>query len=699
MALFGSGRRRPSPVVGPADSSATDPRIERPWESPDPATMPAVRNLVACPRLGKATLQGVQVNDPGGYVTGAVYVHVHARQVPGTEGSTALHIEGTGTDTDTHVAPGGRHGGLRLGMRPGQIYTCSVDVTLDRRLAGALAPSRLSIAPGCVVDGATRWAYSSSNRAPNEPGRYRLHTTFRVPADATEAWVRLIGGMTAKAGSVAWDRFQLTPALQDVGYFDGDTPADRWYEYNWLGKPGASESVRTMRDPAKSWPELDKADPDPAAPGEILGEIEVRAERLLVGEAERLLGLLTSVATHRHQDLVQAATLLIDEARNRIDFLVGNDLGEPPAKVRNKSTARIAGLVETTGSPAVASLAGKRLIRNGSWEAAVSTLRIATQSQAEPMDNYRLAFALERLGRREEIGRLVRETADRQQRAPFDVRKAAAIDVNRFAPRYEVGAFLADHLDDIQERADRASDLFTGGLGEFPVFSYWGQGYDQAPPVVLACRRALERHNPAAQLHFLDDATLPYYAEFPDTLLKASRDQPALFSDALRVELLARYGGIWLDATCLTTAPLTESVQNLVGSGFFAFNYVESRISSWFMLAGRESRVVALLRAALLTWFEYGQQLVDYYLIHHIFEMLYRLDDRFAAEWDSGRRLSSRPPHELQLVMYDEADPVKLRELLASSFVHKLTHKLNRQYRAGHISPHSYLAAIVRGAG
>jgi hypothetical protein len=629
-------------------------------------------------------------------------VHVHARRVPGTEDADALLIEGTGTNTDTHLAPGGRHGGLRLGMRPGRSYTCSVDVTIDDRLTGNIAPSRLTIAPGCVVDGVTKWAYSSSLRAPNEPGTYRLSTTFRVPDDAAEAWVRLICGMGAAGGTVGWDRFQLTPTLIGIPYFDGDTPTDRWYEYSWSGNPNASESVRTMRDPAQSWPEAvnwiaGRDTPDPRVLAEILGEIEARAEQLLIDEATVISRFLDQARAGGHEDLSQAAALLIAESRKRAKTGSQPDSADA-AKIRRKFTTQIAALAEGEPSPAVASLAGRRLSEQNAWAAAVVPLRKAAEATRGPLDSYRLAYALQRSGQRSGIADLVRSAAKVDTDAPFDAVEAVAIEAKFFGPRREVGAFVAEHLAEIRARADATEKLFVGGLGELPIFTYWGQGYGAAPPIVRACRRALEHHNPAGQLHFIDDASLPYYAEFPDSLMHGTQDRRALFSDALRLELLARYGGIWVDATCLTTAPLGASVSELLAGDFFAFNYVESRISSWFMAARPHSRVITMLRAALYTWFDKRQDVVDYYLLHHLFEMLYRLDPGFTEAWDSGIRRSSRPPHELQVIMYDKADFAELDRILGSTFIHKLTHKLNRYHREGFISSDSYLAAVTRSS-
>ena len=77
---------------------------------------------------------------------------------------------------------------------------------------------------------------------------------------------------------------------------------------------------------------------------------------------------------------------------------------------------------------------------------------------------------------------------------------------------------------------------------------------------------------------------------------------------------------------------------DLLGSGFFAFTFRRGRLGNWFLASEPNHYVVAMLREAHYEYWQAYDHVVDYYLFHHLFEMLYLLDERFAAHWDATPR-------------------------------------------------------------
>ncbi|MET0414435.1 MAG: capsular polysaccharide synthesis protein [Actinoplanes sp.] len=217
--------------------------------------------------------------------------------------------------------------------------------------------------------------------------------------------------------------------------------------------------------------------------------------------------------------------------------------------------------------------------------------------------------------------------------------------------------------------------------------------FDQAPPLVGACVAALRANNPGERVHLLSDADLGYYVDFPDDLAVALAGNKTHFSDLLRLLLLEKYGGVWVDGTCLVTEPLRPHVDGALAKGsVFAFNYHGPYISSWFLAARPGSYALHLWRAAMFLWWEKRGELIDYFLLHHVFEMLHHLDPRFRTEWDEGHRLNSGPPHALQTEMLRPYDPDRWREIRAASFAHKLRYK----YQPHEVTSASYLAHVIR---
>jgi hypothetical protein len=620
----------------------------------------AARRLQPSPPPPAAPVVVNQVPDPG-FRAGleGIYVHTHATcelvEVPGLPGVIGARVEGVNDNNDTHIAPDGRNapGMFRLGMRAGGTYTASVSVFLPEPLTGSLNSGALRLIPGCSVGGSVRWSLAQSSRARNEYGHHRISVTFTVPADATAAWIRLHSGMSAGHGIVYWYSYSLVEGDRPVDYFDGDTTGDDFFAYAWTGEANASPSTRTLRVA------------EGVAPTAIAEEAIRRAG---TAEGEALIALVDG------DRLTEAR---VAAARGDI------------------ATAR-AGLrkVVKAGDPdgAAAYALGLIALDEHAWESAAKWLRAAVEKEpGEPQRAYRLAFAYDKLKRRDESKRTAAAGLQHDGPLPFDGPAVLNLDVKCFGARREVGLFLADHLDQIRVQTEQRLALPAVTALDQPIFVYWGQGFDQAPPLVRACVEALEEANP--NVHRLTDANIGYYVDVPDDLLVALGGNKTHLSDLLRLLLLEKFGGVWVDGTCWVSEPLRPHIEQALKQGsVFAFNYHGPYISSWLLAARRGSYAVHLWRAAMFLWWEKRGELIDYFLLHHFFEMLHHLDDRFRAEWDEGQRLSSGPPHALQTAMLQPYDPARLREITAASFVHKLRYK----YQPHEVTSDSYLAHVIR---
>lgn len=85
---------------------------------------------------------------------------------------------------------------------------------------------------------------------------------------------------------------------------------------------------------------------------------------------------------------------------------------------------------------------------------------------------------------------------------------------------------------------------------KYYVWVYWGQGENQMPPLVKACYRQLTYYNSDVKL--VTNHNLSEYINLPVEIYKRVQKGEigwANYSDIIRNTLLARYGGLWLDAT------------------------------------------------------------------------------------------------------------------------------------------------------
>ena len=225
-----------------------------------------------------------------------------------------------------------------------------------------------------------------------------------------------------------------------------------------------------------------------------------------------------------------------------------------------------------------------------------------------------------------------------------------------------------------------------GSAESFPktIWFLWFQGLDQAPYVVRKCYESWVTRNPGWRIVLLDESTLPGFGTVNYSADTVRAISPTKRSDLVRLDLLARHGGVWADATCLCVRPLDDWLPQLMRSGFFAFSNPgpDRLLSSWFLAAEpgnilparlfdqlysywdshifhngeREFTVKVLqrlLRVSARTrgwWF--SRPVAEWlgvhprnFVVHYVFEKLIREDPDCAAIWDRTPKVSAHPPH------------------------------------------------------
>ncbi len=157
-----------------------------------------------------------------------------------------------------------------------------------------------------------------------------------------------------------------------------------------------------------------------------------------------------------------------------------------------------------------------------------------------------------------------------------------------------------------------------------PIWFSWLQGLESAPPLVHACLRSLQSL-PDAEVVVINRDNYQDYVEFPPHVLekyRKGRIPHATMSDMLRLALLARYGGVWIDATVLATYREEHAAfwQSIMQSPLFFYRYFSGGrvvgISTWFIAARAGNPIVIETLQQMYAYWKDYDCLVDYYLIH-----------------------------------------------------------------------------------
>lgn len=97
---------------------------------------------------------------------------------------------------------------------------------------------------------------------------------------------------------------------------------------------------------------------------------------------------------------------------------------------------------------------------------------------------------------------------------------------------------------------DCKSLTFANDAIEKRIWFFWWQGAEDMPPLVQACYRQLTRHNDGVIL--ISKNNISDYLEISCVILDKVETRiltPTNLSDIVRNLLLAKYGGLWIDAT------------------------------------------------------------------------------------------------------------------------------------------------------
>lgn len=177
------------------------------------------------------------------------------------------------------------------------------------------------------------------------------------------------------------------------------------------------------------------------------------------------------------------------------------------------------------------------------------------------------------------------------------------------------------------------------------IFTFWWQGFENAPDIVKVCQNSLLRmQDPNLQkLHVLDQSNVFDYVEIPGYIMdkhKAGIISTTHLSDIIRSMLLRNYGGLWTDATIYFTRPLNHNM--IFEQDFFTLknpSAMRNDITSlWecFLIAGKCD--FPLFDFLIEFWLDYWKKenhLITYLLTDHIFYVAYNENARVREAIDN----------------------------------------------------------------
>lgn len=101
------------------------------------------------------------------------------------------------------------------------------------------------------------------------------------------------------------------------------------------------------------------------------------------------------------------------------------------------------------------------------------------------------------------------------------------------------------------------------------IFICWFQGVDNAPDIVKNCIASWKYYNNDWNIILLDNTNIIHYVNLNNYVNTQDKNiNPTALSDIIRIILLKKYGGLWVDATTFCNKPLNEWLPDVIKEGF-----------------------------------------------------------------------------------------------------------------------------------
>lgn len=214
------------------------------------------------------------------------------------------------------------------------------------------------------------------------------------------------------------------------------------------------------------------------------------------------------------------------------------------------------------------------------------------------------------------------------------------------------------------------------------VWICWWQGMEEAPPLVQRCYRSMCEHLKDWEITVITMQNYQDYVCFPPYIVekwRAGKISLTHLSDLLRLELLIRYGGFWIDATVFCTS--NDIPQSILDSDLFIYQTLKpgadghsSLLSSWFIYARTNNRLLGITRALLYAYWKKNDMMVDYFILHQFFTLAC---ERCPEAFERIPQICNSTPHILLLNLFKPYNPVFMKDLNRMTCFHKLSYKLD----------------------
>jgi len=210
------------------------------------------------------------------------------------------------------------------------------------------------------------------------------------------------------------------------------------------------------------------------------------------------------------------------------------------------------------------------------------------------------------------------------------------------------------------------------------IWTIWLQGVDNAPELVKKCIASMVAQH-GENVIVLDNSNVAKYVEIPEYITRkwqAGIIPNAHYTDVLRTLLLAKHGGVWIDATTWLFAPVPAYIRQAGIFVFQGFPIANVMASNWFISAQENNPIMLKMKNLLLEYWKKENRLVSYSIFHLFFTMAVRTEKEL---WEAAPYFNDVNCKMLQRELFDSFNEIRLEQIKQMSPIQKLSYKFSNE--------------------
>ena len=275
--------------------------------------------------------------------------------------------------------------------------------------------------------------------------------------------------------------------------------------------------------------------------------------------------------------------------------------------------------------------------------------------------------------------------------------------LNRIGKKYIIFKKIKDKIifKFIEKYYEKAKEISTKNVHtkteKINIWIFWAQGYENAPILIKRCIDRIKMFSNGYEVKQLDINNIKEFIDLPNIIyerLSKKTISLAHFSDVLRISLIAKYGGVWIDPTVFVGEDFSQIIKQ--GENFITIkqenikdNISMGMWSTWLIGTKKISTYFEEFRNFYILYFQKNKRVLDYFLTDYLFAYSYINNEEFRND------VNKCPTTKYQVYSLinkrdNECTIEEFNEFIKKNQINKLSHKIkyniqNKKTYASHM--------------